>query len=134
MTLSAVRVNKITNFLTKYKRVLLDFDTLNKTGVATPPDLETDITDQVAAKMKEIKDYYLKVHPDRTVYISTMNQLKGELESLVSTNDGIRDRNQARWDITTASFQLQYDTMVATIDHLDTKIKNYIDSIELDPT
>lgn len=134
MTLSAIRVNKISNFLAKYKHVLLDLDALNKTGVATPPDLETDITSQVNAKLKEIRDYYLQVHPDRAVYIEHMTQLKDELAALVTTNDGIRDRNQLRWDTATASFQLEYDTITATVEQMDTKIKQYIDSIELDPT
>ena len=130
MTLKAIDTMKISNFLAKYRKAVADQKAIQ---LITPADLETEITDQILAKMAEIALYRENRPASREEYVYGINILKGELAVLVETNTGIQQRNEARWDAAQAVFNADFDALQVTIESLETKEKTFLDNLTTDP-
>jgi homogentisate 1,2-dioxygenase len=130
MVLKALDVNKVTNFVAKYRKAVADQKLLQ---VVPPTDLETELISEIAAKVAEIR-YYRDHRPaSREEYIAGLNALKDELSALLTTNLGIQQRNQVKWDAAQAVFNADFDALQATIDHLEDKEKQFLDNLTTDP-
>jgi hypothetical protein len=130
LTLKAIDVNKISNFLAKYRKAVADQKALK---VSTPPDLETELTAEIAAKVAEIQYYRDHRPPSREEYLAGINLLKAQLAAIVGQNLAIQQRNQAKWDVTQAAYNSAFDSLKSTIEDLETKEKAFLDNLNTDP-
>ena len=85
---------------------------------------------EVAAKLQEKMNYYNRVHPDRSKYVTDMNKLDNELAVLVASQNTARETNRKK----RASIGLQMDTRTATLVTAMKTIEDRLAKITIFPT